>query len=815
MANVQITQLPAAGAITGSELVPVVQNGVTVKATTAAIAGSPVQTQTFLTKNNEPTLTNSRALSNGTGVGLVDGGAQSTLTITLNAASGSLEAASNGMIAKTASNAVAARTLTATGNGLAITDGTGVSGDPTFALSGVAAAVAGATGVGALALTSPTTVSTRTILGTSSQIAVTDGNFANSPVIAIASNPIVPGTGGLVVPTGTTGQRGSSINGNIRYNTTSSTFEGYANNAWGSIITGVGVSSVDTGTGLTGGPITSTGTISIDNTGVVAATYGSAAAVPVFAVNAQGQLTGVTNTTIAIPSTQVSGLGTMATQNANSVTITGGTISGLGTPIPVASGGTGAGTLTGYVTGAGTSALTAVSTIPSTDITGLGTMSTQNANAVAITGGAISNATGSFTTLAASSTVSGTGFSAYLASPPPIGATAPSTGKFTSVILTSGTIATAPSNGTDIVNKLYADSIASGLNFHEAVQYATTTTLSTYTYNNGASGVGATITAVANGALSLGGGSPSATQRVLVKDEISANAPYNGIYTVTSAGSSITPFVLTRATDYDSSGAGVNEIDQGDYVLVVLGTLASTAWVQQTALPITVGVTALTFIQFNAPIVYVAGTGLNLSPSTTFNIATTGVAAASYGTASSVPTLGINAQGQVTSASNTAIAINGNQVTAGVVGLTFGGTGQTTATTAFNALSPITSAGDLILGNGANSATRLAIGGNGYLLTSNGSTASWVAASATGVTTFSAGTTGFTPASATAGAVTLAGTLAIANGGTNSVATATAGGASYGTGTAFAFTAAGTAGQVLTSAGAGAPIWSGISGGVF
>ncbi len=59
------------------------------------------------------------------------------------------------------------------------------------------------------------------------------------------------------------------------------------------------------------------------------------------------------------------------------------------------------------------------------------------------------------------------------------------------------------------------------------------------------------------------------------------------------------------------------------------------------------------------------------------------------------------------------------------------------------------------------------------------------------------------------------GVLPIANGGTNSSSTATAGGAAYGTGTALAFTSAGTAGQVLTSAGASAPTWSGISGGTF
>jgi hypothetical protein len=95
-----------------------------------------------------------------------------------------------------------------------------------------------------------------------------------------------------------------------------------------------------------------------------------------------------------------------------------------------------------------------------------------------------------------------------------------------------------------------------------------------------------------------------------------------------------------------------------------------------------------------------------------------------------------------------------------------GGTGQTTASAAFNALSPITTTGDLILGNGTNSATRLAIGANGYLLSSNGTTASWQPAPAGGVTTFAGGTTGLTPTSATSGAISLAGTLVVSNGGT-------------------------------------------------
>ena len=76
MANVTITQLPAAGPITGTESVPIVQNGQTVQTTTGAISASPSQNQTFLTLNNESTLPNSRYLSTGTGLGLNDGGAQ-------------------------------------------------------------------------------------------------------------------------------------------------------------------------------------------------------------------------------------------------------------------------------------------------------------------------------------------------------------------------------------------------------------------------------------------------------------------------------------------------------------------------------------------------------------------------------------------------------------------------------------------------------------------------------------------------------------------------------------------------------------------
>ena len=130
--------------------------------------------------------------------------------------------------------------------------------------------------------------------------------------------------------------------------------------------------------------------------------------------------------------------------------------------------------------------------------------------------------------------------------------------------------------------------------------------------------------------------------------------------------------------------------------------------------------------------------------------------------AMSVPAFLSVAGSPITSSGTLAVTLSGTALP-----VANGGTGQTTAGAAFNALSPITTTGDLILGNGTNSATRLAIGANGYILTSNGTTASWVAAASGGVTTFSAGTTGLTPSTATSGAVTLAGTLATANGGTN------------------------------------------------
>ena len=150
----------------------------------------------------------------------------------------------------------------------------------------------------------------------------------------------------------------------------------------------------------------------------------------------------------------------------------------------------------------------------------------------------------------------------------------------------------------------------------------------------------------------------------------------------------------------------------------------------------------------------VAGTNVTITgtwPNQTIN-SIAGGSGTVTSVAASVPAFLSIAGSPITTSGTLAITYSGTALP-----IANGGTGQTTASAAFNALSPVTSVGDLIIGNGANSATRLAIGANGYILTSNGTTASWVAAgSGSGtVTSITAGT------GLTGGTITTSGTIAL------------------------------------------------------
>ena len=163
-----------------------------------------------------------------------------------------------------------------------------------------------------------------------------------------------------------------------------------------------------------------------------------------------------------------------------------------------------------------------------------------------------------------------------------------------------------PTAGTDAATKAYVDSVAEGLNIH-AASYAATTANLTATYSNGTSGVGATLTnADTQAAFSVDGLSPSASARILVKNQ--TNTFENGIYTLTTVGSGSTNWVLTRATDFDSPA----EMAGGDFTFVDAGsTLANTGWVMVNPVT-TVGTTAVIFEQFSGAGTYTASNGVQL-----------------------------------------------------------------------------------------------------------------------------------------------------------------------------------------------------------
>ena len=167
-----------------------------------------------------------------------------------------------------------------------------------------------------------------------------------------------------------------------------------------------------------------------------------------------------------------------------------------------------------------------------------------------------------------------------------------------------------PSQATDATTKAYVDSVKQALDIKDSVRVATTAAL-TATYNNGTSGVGATLTADANGAVSIDSTSLSSGDRVLVKNQ--SDASENGIYSVTTVGDVSNPFVLTRTTDADSS----SEVTGGMFTFVEEGSNADAGFVLSNITgSVTIGTDNITMTQFSGAGSVTAGSGLAKSGNT-------------------------------------------------------------------------------------------------------------------------------------------------------------------------------------------------------
>jgi hypothetical protein len=231
--------------------------------------------------------------------------------------------------------------------------------------------------------------------------------------------------------------------------------------------------------------------------------------------------------------------------------------------------------------------------------------------------------------------------------------------------LTSVTLTQDPTTNLQVATKQYVDTlVSSGITYHAPVKYEVPDTTGNLnaTYNNGTAGVGATLTnAGTQVAFTPDGVVASVNDRILVYNQ--TNATQNGVYTVTTVGSGSTNWVLTRATDADSYGLkDPDALGNGDAFFVTSGnTGAGETYVCNTTGVITFGTTNITFVQVSLAQIYSAGTGLTLS-GTQFSITNTAVTAAAYGGASKTLSATVNAQGQLTALSETAIAIANTQV---------------------------------------------------------------------------------------------------------------------------------------------------------
>ena len=265
-----------------------------------------------------------------------------------------------------------------------------------------------------------------------------------------------------------------------------------------------------------------------------------------------------------------------------------------------------------------------------------------------------------------------------------------------------------PTAAQDAASKAYVDAVKQGLDVKDSVACATTADISTWTYHNG----NGTLTANANGAVTLDGVALTLNMRVLVKNQDPGTE--NGIYYVSTAGAVGATLVLTRATDANTGA----ELSGGTFTFVEQGTVAAeNGYVFTHNGDATFGSTALTVSQFSGAGQITAGTSLTKTGNT-MNVATDDATVFTLSDALSVRSTGTGGQ-ILRSIGNAAAAAVWGQVdladsdaVTGISAVANGGTGASSLT-----------ANRLVMSNGTSAITVLGAGTQDQVMLSNAGSA--------------------------------------------------------------------------------------------
>jgi hypothetical protein len=462
--------------------------------------------------------------------------------------------------------------------------------------------------------------------------------------------------------------------------------------------------TISGGTGLSSvASSTNTITLNLDNTAVTAGSYGSATEIPTFTVDAQGRLTAAsyasistsltvgadtgTADAVALASDTLTfsggeGIDTAVTNNTITISAEDATTSNKGVAsFSSDSFSVSSGAVTIKSSGVSNSQLANSSITIGTTATSLGSTSLSLAGLQQID---IDNIRIDGNTISATDTNGGISLD-------PNG-----TGHISVNSARIENLAN-PENPQDAATKAYVDAATQGLHIHATVKAATGATLATITggsvtYDNGTSGVGATLT-LGTALTALDNYNLQNGDRILVKNQ--ATAAHNGIYIWATGGT-----VLTRSNDFDTA----SEIAGGDFVFVDSGdNYSNTGWVTTDEVN-TVGSDPVNWIQFSGAGTFLAGDGLLLNGST-FNI-----------------NLATNSGLLITSDElqvNSTIAGNGLTFTNGVIAI--GGTSDRISVTSdaidiaagYIGQSSITTLGTIVSGTWNGTAIAIANGGTG------------------------------------------------------------------------------------------------------